>query len=134
MRAVAVRNDDCTVVINLFGQSCREEYDFDVVERIVAALQETGHETLLCQGNEYYRHSCLCHTSHPAIVFNSATGMQGERRWPPFRRCSIWPECPTPASVRQPREWNGTRQADRQDADARSRRADSELSRDASRH
>ncbi|MFB9268724.1 ATP-grasp domain-containing protein [Bradyrhizobium erythrophlei] len=84
MRVAVVRNHDHTGVINRFGQSCREEYDRDAVKRIVAALQEGGHETLLCEGDKGLFATLERfmppdpHVPSSGIVFNLASGIQGE--------------------------------------------------------
>ncbi|MFB6452922.1 D-alanine--D-alanine ligase family protein [Bradyrhizobium tunisiense] len=86
MRVAIARNHNHTGVINRFGQTCREEYDRDAVERIVAALQEGGHETLLCEADKgllatLERFMPPDPQARPAgIVFNLANGIQGECR------------------------------------------------------
>lgn len=85
MRVAVVRNHDHTGVINRFGQFCREEYDYGAVQRIVAALQEGGHETLLCEGDKGLFATLERFMSgdphvRAGIVFNLANGIQGECR------------------------------------------------------
>lgn len=86
MRVAIVRNHDHAGVINRFGQSCREEYDREAVNRIVTALQDGGHETLLCEGNKELL-ATLERFMPPdpqvlpsGFVFNLANGIQGECR------------------------------------------------------
>ncbi|PDT34720.1 MULTISPECIES: D-alanine--D-alanine ligase family protein [Sinorhizobium] len=86
MRVAVVWNDDHTGVINRFGQSCREAYDRETVESVVAALQEGGHETLVCEGDKGLL-ATLEQFMPPdpracpsGMVFNMAYGIQGECR------------------------------------------------------
>ncbi|MER8927724.1 ATP-grasp domain-containing protein [Mesorhizobium sp. M0859] len=86
MRVAVVWNHDHTGVINRFGQSCPEAYDRKTVESVVAALQEGGHETLLCEGDKGLL-ATLERFMPPdpqacpsGIVFNMAYGIQGECR------------------------------------------------------
>ncbi|MER9294799.1 ATP-grasp domain-containing protein [Mesorhizobium sp. M0510] len=87
MRVAVVWNHDRTGVINQFGQPNPEDGPSrTTIQNIVAALQDGGHETLLCEGDkrliatlEWFmppdRHN------HPSgIVFNMAYGIQGECR------------------------------------------------------
>ncbi|MFC0810320.1 ATP-grasp domain-containing protein [Ensifer sp. P24N7] len=83
MRVAIVCNRDHTGVINRFGQPRPEGYS-DTVERVAAALQEGGHETLLCEGDKGLL-STLERFMPPdpqarpsGIVFNWASGIQGE--------------------------------------------------------
>ncbi|KLK89458.1 hypothetical protein AA309_31315 [Microvirga vignae] len=86
MRVAVVWNHDHTGVINRFGQPSPEFDDREAVERVVAALQEAGHETLLCEGDkrllgtlERFMPPDL--QARPSgIVFNMAYGIQGECR------------------------------------------------------
>ncbi|PBB28984.1 ATP-grasp domain-containing protein [Mesorhizobium sp. WSM3882] len=86
MRIAVVWNDDHTGVINRFGQPCPEEFGRDTVESMTAALQEAGHETLLCQGDKRLlttleRFMPPGPQGRPSgIVFNMAYGIQGESR------------------------------------------------------
>lgn len=91
MKVAVVWNNDYTGVINRFGRSPPEEYRrvsvaSTVVETIVAALQEGGHVTQLCEGDkgllatlEQFMPSNS--QARPAgMVFNMATGIQGDYR------------------------------------------------------
>ncbi|WP_394890009.1 ATP-grasp domain-containing protein [Mesorhizobium sp. AaZ16] len=86
MRVAVVWNGDRTGVINRFGQSRPEEDGHETVEGVVAALQDGGHETLLCEGDKRLL-SALERFMPPdpearpsGIVFNMAYGIQGECR------------------------------------------------------
>ncbi|MBP2239417.1 D-alanine-D-alanine ligase [Sinorhizobium kostiense] len=91
MRVAVVRNKDATGVINRFGQPYprpAEPYDWpqDPSEGVVAALQEGGHEVLLCEGDKGLL-AALEQFMPPdmearpsGIVFNLANGIQGESR------------------------------------------------------
>ncbi|MER9832398.1 ATP-grasp domain-containing protein [Mesorhizobium sp. M0134] len=87
MRVAVVWNHDHTGVINRFGQPCPEEYSRETVESVVAALQEGGHETLLCEGDKRLltkleRFMPPDSQARPSgIVFNMAYGIQGECRF-----------------------------------------------------
>lgn len=115
MRVAIARNNDHMGVINRFGQSCREEYDRNAVDRIVAALQEGGHETLLCEADKgllatLERFMPPDPQAPPAgIVFNLANGIQGSAGCPTFRPCSSWRECPTLVRDRLGTRWRSTR-------------------------
>ncbi|MER9534162.1 ATP-grasp domain-containing protein [Mesorhizobium sp. M0309] len=86
MRVAVVWNHDDAGVINRFGNPCQEEYGRETVERTVAALQEGGHEALLCEGDkgllatleQFMPPDPLARPS--GIVFNMAAGIQGECR------------------------------------------------------
>lgn len=88
MRVAIVSNYDYAGVINRFGQPCPEQYRSDeMVGRVVAALQEGGHETLLCEGDKGLL-TALERFMPPdpeacpsGIVFNLAEGIQGEYRY-----------------------------------------------------
>ncbi|MER9001959.1 ATP-grasp domain-containing protein [Mesorhizobium australicum] len=86
MRIAVVWNDDDTGVINRFGQPCPEEYGRETVKSVAAALQECGHETLLCEGDKgllptLERFMPPEPGARPSgIVFNLAYGIQGECR------------------------------------------------------
>ncbi|AEG57886.1 D-alanine--D-alanine ligase family protein [Sinorhizobium meliloti] len=87
MRVAVVWNNDYTGVINKFGQPCPEEYRIGgTFEGVVAALQEGGHETLLCEGDKgllttLERFMPTNPQGRPSgIVFNLAEGIQGECR------------------------------------------------------
>ncbi|MES0033287.1 ATP-grasp domain-containing protein [Mesorhizobium sp. M0040] len=86
MRIAVVLNDDHTGVINRFGQPCPEEYGRERVKSVAAALQDGGHETLLCQGDKRLlatleRFMPPEPDARPSgIVFNLAYGIQGECR------------------------------------------------------
>ncbi|ADV14817.1 ATP-grasp enzyme, D-alanine-D-alanine ligase [Mesorhizobium australicum WSM2073] len=85
MRVAVVSNHDHTGVINRFGQPIPEFGDREEVESVVAALQEGGHETLICDGDKgllatLERFMPPDRQSRPSgIVFNLAWGSQGER-------------------------------------------------------
>ncbi|TVZ75119.1 D-alanine--D-alanine ligase family protein [Rhizobium mongolense] len=89
MRVAVVRNKDVTGVINRFGQPCPqppEPWPKEPSEGVVAALQENGHEVLLCEGDkgllarlERFMPPDL--QARPSgFVFNLACGIQGESR------------------------------------------------------
>ncbi|TIT83955.1 MAG: ATP-grasp domain-containing protein, partial [Mesorhizobium sp.] len=86
MRVAVVWNHDHTGVINRFGHPCQEEYGREMVERMVAALQGRGHETLLCEGDKgllatLERFMPPDPQARPSgMVFNMAAGIQGECR------------------------------------------------------
>ncbi|MER9965098.1 ATP-grasp domain-containing protein [Mesorhizobium sp. M0045] len=87
MRIAVVQNHDHTGVINRFGQSCGPDDDRGTVESVVAALQEGGHETLLCEGDKGLL-STLEQFMPPdpqarpsGMVFNMGYGIQGECRY-----------------------------------------------------
>ncbi|TIS39155.1 ATP-grasp domain-containing protein [Mesorhizobium sp.] len=86
MRVAVVWNQNNKGVINRFGQPCPEFVDPEKVESVVAALQEGGHETLLCEGDKGLL-AALEGFMPPdpqgrpsGIVFNLAWGIQGEGR------------------------------------------------------
>ncbi|MER8594230.1 ATP-grasp domain-containing protein [Mesorhizobium sp. M1182] len=84
MRVAVVWNHDHTGVINRFGQSCPEDDDRETVERVVASLQQGGHETLLCEGDKGLFATLErfmppdSHARPSGIVFNMAYGIQGQ--------------------------------------------------------
>ncbi|MER9356317.1 ATP-grasp domain-containing protein [Mesorhizobium sp. M0514] len=86
MRIAVVWNDDDRGVINRFGQPCPEAYDRETIESVAAALQEGGHETLLCGTNKSMFATPdrfmapECQTRPLGLVFNMAYGIQGEWR------------------------------------------------------
>ncbi|CDX14595.1 conserved hypothetical protein [Mesorhizobium sp. ORS 3324] len=86
MRVAVVWNHDRTGVINRFGQSRPENDHCEKVETVEAALQEGGHETLLCEGDKGLLNTLeLFMPPDPrarpsGIVFNMAYGIQGECR------------------------------------------------------
>ncbi|MER9274054.1 ATP-grasp domain-containing protein [Mesorhizobium sp. M0643] len=86
MRVAVVWNHDHTGVINRFGQPSPVFDDREEVESVVAALQQGGHETLLCEGDKgllatLERFMPPDPQARPSgIVFNMATGIQGECR------------------------------------------------------
>lgn len=86
MRVAIVWNHDHTGVINRFGHVCQEEYHRETAESVVAALQEGGHETLLCEGDKgllatLERFMPPDPQARPSgMVFNMAAGIQGECR------------------------------------------------------
>ncbi|RWJ01195.1 ATP-grasp domain-containing protein [Mesorhizobium sp.] len=84
MRVAVVWNHDNSGVINRFGKPRTEFDDRETVESVMAALQEGGHETLLCEGDKglltrLERFMPPDAQAHPSgIVFNMAYGIQGE--------------------------------------------------------
>ncbi|CAN7250192.1 D-alanine--D-alanine ligase family protein [Mesorhizobium caraganae] len=86
MRVAVVWNHDHTGVINRFGHHCQEVYGRETAESVVAALQEGGHETLLCEGDKgllatLERFMPPDPQARPSgMVFNMAAGIQGECR------------------------------------------------------
>ncbi|RWP46921.1 ATP-grasp domain-containing protein [Mesorhizobium sp.] len=86
MRIAVVWNDDDRGVINRFGQRCPEAYDRETIESVAAALQEGGHETLLCEGDKSMLDTLErfmapeCQARPSGLVFNMAYGIQGECR------------------------------------------------------
>ncbi|PWJ85121.1 D-alanine-D-alanine ligase [Mesorhizobium loti] len=88
MRVAIVQNYDLTGVINRFGQPYLKQYfPGEAVESLVAALQESGHETLVCEGDKgllttLERFMPPDSQARPSgIVFNLAEGIQGEHRY-----------------------------------------------------
>lgn len=87
MRVAVVCNYDHTGVINRFGQSRKVGEDREAVETLVTALQEGGHETLVCEGDKgllaaLERFMPPGPQARPSgIVFNLAEGIQGESRY-----------------------------------------------------
>ncbi|RWI15736.1 ATP-grasp domain-containing protein [Mesorhizobium sp.] len=91
MRVAVVTNRDVTGVINRFGQPLPQppqpwpESDRDSM--VVAALQEGGHEVLLCEGDKgllatLERFMPPDSQARPSgFVFNLASGTQGESRF-----------------------------------------------------
>ncbi|RWG77320.1 MAG: ATP-grasp domain-containing protein [Mesorhizobium sp.] len=84
MRVAVVCNHDHTGVINRFGQPRPEAYGRETFDNVAAALQEGGHETLLCEGDKgllatlerFLPPDPLAQPS--GMVFNMAYGIQGE--------------------------------------------------------
>lgn len=89
MQVAVVWNHNRKGVINRSGQPWPEQYlpPGKTVESLVAALQEGGHETLLCEGDKgllttLERWMPLGPQTRPSgIVFNLAHGIQGEHRY-----------------------------------------------------
>ncbi|TIM28833.1 MAG: ATP-grasp domain-containing protein [Mesorhizobium sp.] len=87
MRVAVVWNHDHAGVINRFGQPSQEFGDRQEVESVLAALQEGGHQTLLCEGDKELLATLEQFMppdpqSRPSgIVFNRASGIQGEGRY-----------------------------------------------------
>ncbi|ESZ22990.1 hypothetical protein [Mesorhizobium sp. L2C067A000] len=90
MRVAVVWNSDFTGVINRFGQPYPQPpqpWPYHSATRVVAALQEGGHETLLCQGDKALlttleRFMPPDPQARPSgTVFNLAEGIQGEYRF-----------------------------------------------------
>ncbi|MES0133318.1 ATP-grasp domain-containing protein [Mesorhizobium sp. M0029] len=90
MRVAIVSNRDFTGVINRFGQHPQPPPQpwpaYGTVERVMEALKEGGHETLLCEGDKgllatLERFMPPDPQARPSgIVFNLAEGIQGEYR------------------------------------------------------
>ncbi|TIR48683.1 MAG: ATP-grasp domain-containing protein [Mesorhizobium sp.] len=88
MRVAIVTNSDYNGVINRFGQLCPHppEHRTQEQEDVVAALQQGGHETLLCEGDKRLlatleRFMPPGPQARPSgMVFNLAEGIQGEKR------------------------------------------------------
>ncbi|RWI15737.1 ATP-grasp domain-containing protein [Mesorhizobium sp.] len=96
MRVAIVSNSDFTGVINRLGQPYPQpeapqqqpwqQPAHGTVEMVMAALQERGHETLLCEGDKgllatLERFMPPDPQARPSgIVFNLAEGIQGEKR------------------------------------------------------
>lgn len=91
MRVAVVWNNEYSGVINWFGRSRPEEYrrvsvESTVIETIVAALQDGGHATQLCEGDkglfatleQFMPPDSQARPS--GMVFNMAGGIQGEYR------------------------------------------------------
>lgn len=88
MRVAVVWNNDFTGVINRFGQPNPEGTPSrEAVESVAAALEEGGHETLLCEGDKgliatLERFMPPGPQARPSgFVFNMAYGIQGECRY-----------------------------------------------------
>ncbi|RWB36191.1 MAG: ATP-grasp domain-containing protein [Mesorhizobium sp.] len=93
MRVAIVTNSDFSGVINRFGQSYPQPQPPQhwphsyTVQDVVAALQEGGHETLLCEGDKgllarLERFMPPDPQGRPSgMVFNLAEGIQGEHRF-----------------------------------------------------
>lgn len=84
MRVAVVWNPDDTGVINRFGQPTTVFGDRGGVESVVTALQEGGHQTLLCEGDTglfaaLERFMPPDSQARPSgMVFNMGYGIQGE--------------------------------------------------------
>jgi D-alanine-D-alanine ligase len=87
MRVAIVWNDNRSGVINAFGQSCPERYGRKAVGKVVAALQDGGHDVLLCEGDKNLlaaleRFMPADADGRPTgMVFNMSYGIQGECRY-----------------------------------------------------
>ncbi|RWQ30487.1 MAG: ATP-grasp domain-containing protein [Mesorhizobium sp.] len=92
MRVAVVWNSDITGVINRFGQPYPQPpqpwpHFGATVEYVVAALQEAGHDTLVCEGDKgllaaLERFMPPDPRGRPSgLVFNLAEGIQGEYRF-----------------------------------------------------
>ncbi|TIL83575.1 MAG: hypothetical protein E5Y76_02155, partial [Mesorhizobium sp.] len=90
MRVAIVTNSDFNGVINRFGQPCPQppqSFPYGgTLRNVMAALQEGGHETLVCEGDKgllatLERFMPPDQQARPSgIVFNLAEGIQGEKR------------------------------------------------------
>ncbi|MFA1624090.1 ATP-grasp domain-containing protein [Rhizobium mongolense] len=89
MRVAVVRNRDVTGVINRFGQphpQPPQPWPEEQSDGVVPALQEAGHEVLLCEGDKgllatLERFMPPDSQARPSgMVFNLAYGIQGESR------------------------------------------------------
>ncbi|MER9408345.1 ATP-grasp domain-containing protein [Mesorhizobium caraganae] len=90
MRVAVVTNSDFDGVINRFGQPCPQPPQSfphgGTVRNVIAALQEGGHETLVCEGDKgllatLERSMPPDQQARPSgMVFNLAEGIQGEKR------------------------------------------------------
>ncbi|MGX7877125.1 D-alanine--D-alanine ligase family protein [Mesorhizobium sp. ORM6] len=86
MRVAIVTNSDFNGIINQFGQPCPHPPERRTQEDVVAALQQGGHETLLCEGDKgllatLERFMPPGPQARPSgMVFNLAEGIQGEKR------------------------------------------------------
>ncbi|MCK1488898.1 ATP-grasp domain-containing protein [Bradyrhizobium sp. 180] len=87
MKVAVVWNHDHGGVINEFGQHSPEEYSREAVESVLLALNEGGHDTLLCEGDKGMLASlegfmpCDPQARPSGMVFNMAYGIQGECRY-----------------------------------------------------
>jgi len=87
MRVAVVWNSNHGGVINRFGQRCPERYGAKTVGNVMTALQDGGHDTLLCEGDKAIlsvleRFMPPDHEGRPTgMVFNMAYGIQGECRY-----------------------------------------------------
>ncbi|AMX95441.1 MULTISPECIES: ATP-grasp domain-containing protein [Mesorhizobium] len=91
MRVAIVTNSDFNGVINRFGQPCPQPPQpwphSGTLEDVVAALQEGGHETVVCEGDKgllasLERFMPPDPQGRPSgMVFNLAEGIQGEKRY-----------------------------------------------------
>ncbi|MFB9985492.1 ATP-grasp domain-containing protein [Mesorhizobium kowhaii] len=87
MRVAVVWNHDRGGVINRFGQPGPKDDDCETVNSVVAALQDGGHEALLCEGDKgllatLERFMPPDSQARPSgMVFNYAGGIQGEARY-----------------------------------------------------
>ncbi|RWE31083.1 MAG: ATP-grasp domain-containing protein [Mesorhizobium sp.] len=85
MRIAVVWNSERTGVISRFGQTCYEGFDRETIESVAAALQEEGHETLICEGDKdllprLERFMPQDKVRPSGIAFNMTYGIQGECR------------------------------------------------------
>ncbi|AYG64133.1 D-alanine--D-alanine ligase family protein [Rhizobium jaguaris] len=86
MRIAVVWNNNRTGVINRFGQLRSQYHEREMVESVASALQEGGHETLLCEGDKEMLATLERfmppdpQTGPSGFVFNMAYGIQGECR------------------------------------------------------
>lgn len=133
MRVAVVWNHDHTGVIKRFGQFC-PQHDRETVESVVAALQEGGHETLLCEGDKGRL------TTLERFMLPIRKPVPPESRVRKTGRVSFHPRSghardgrPCVHRIEPARAWAGARQGHHQEAHPRCRRADAKLSRDASR-
>jgi D-alanine-D-alanine ligase len=87
MKVAVVWNQDHSGIINRFGAPCPEKYGVKAIANVVAALQEVGHEVLLCEADKHL-FAKLEHFMPPradgtpdGIAYNLAYGIQGECRY-----------------------------------------------------
>jgi D-alanine-D-alanine ligase len=87
MKVAVVQNRACTGVINTFGQPCPEKYGQTAVQDAVDALEGSGHEVILCEGDTTLlatleRFMPPDEQGRPSgMVFNMAYGIQGACRY-----------------------------------------------------
>jgi D-alanine-D-alanine ligase len=86
MKVAVVWNHDHSGIINRFGAPCPEKYGTKAIANVVTALQEVGHEVLLCEADKHLL-ATLERFMPPGLdtpegmVYNLAYGIQGECRY-----------------------------------------------------